>query len=92
MPVTRRAALVLVHAVEEADRMGHGIIGTEHLLLGFAHENGGFAMQILSAHGVSARAIGERVLEVIGTTADAERFESTPPAPPTDELDRPDVR
>jgi ATP-dependent Clp protease ATP-binding subunit ClpC len=45
---TKRARRVLSLAQEEAQRLGHGYIGTEHLLLGLISEQGGVAARILT--------------------------------------------
>ncbi|MBN1681648.1 MAG: ATP-dependent Clp protease ATP-binding subunit [Anaerolineae bacterium] len=44
---TQRARRVLSLAQEEAERMQHGYIGTEHLLLGLMREEGGVAGRVL---------------------------------------------
>src|SRR6476661_7159601 len=43
LPVSEEAKRVLVHAGEEAERLSHKHIGTEHLLLGLLREEGSFA-------------------------------------------------
>ena len=45
---TQRARKVLTLAQEEAERMNHNYIGTEHLLLGLMKEEGGVAAQVLA--------------------------------------------
>ena len=62
-PARRVAAL----AEEEARRLGHGHIGTEHLLLGILLEGEGLAARALEALGVSLEAARRRVLEAVGT-------------------------
>ncbi len=44
-----RARRVVVLAQEEARMLGHGYIGTEHLLLGLIHEGDGTAARALRA-------------------------------------------
>ncbi|MFP3853969.1 MAG: Clp protease N-terminal domain-containing protein, partial [Anaerolineales bacterium] len=44
---TQRARRVLSLAHEEAERMHHNYIGTEHLLLGLIREEGGVAGRVL---------------------------------------------
>jgi ATP-dependent Clp protease ATP-binding subunit ClpC len=51
MPFTPRAKKVLELSLREAMRLGHSYIGTEHILLGLAHEREGVAMRILSDFG-----------------------------------------
>ncbi|MEW6523307.1 MAG: ATP-dependent Clp protease ATP-binding subunit [Bacillota bacterium] len=49
---TERAQRVLLMAREEAERLGHGRVDTEHLLLGLIREGGGIAGQVLVSLGV----------------------------------------
>jgi len=49
---TERAQRVLLMAREEAERLRHGRVDTEHLLLGLLREGGGIAGQVLVALGV----------------------------------------
>ena len=44
---TERARKVIALAREEAGRLGHDYIGTEHLLLGLIREGGGVAAAVL---------------------------------------------
>lgn len=46
---TERARNVMVLAQDEARQMGHGYIGTEHLLLGLLHEEDGIAGRVLAS-------------------------------------------
>lgn len=62
IPFTPRAKKVLVLAGEESLRLGHGHIGTEHLLLGLLGESGGVEMRILQDSGVSVNHIREAVI------------------------------
>ena len=50
---TERAQKVLALAQEEALRLGHNNIGTEHILLGIVREGEGIAAKALSALGLS---------------------------------------
>ena len=47
IPFTSRAKKVLELALREALSLGHGYIGTEHILLGFVRENRGITAGIL---------------------------------------------
>jgi ATP-dependent Clp protease ATP-binding subunit ClpA len=68
-----RAAVTDAQVV--ARRLGHGRIGTEHLLLGLL-ETGGLAAQVLAGAGVTAAAVEREVLAEVGRgplgTGDAE--------------------
>jgi dipeptidase E len=70
-----RARLVFHYAREEADRLGHAVIESEHLLLGLLRE-GGTAAVVLNASGLTLEAARHRVVELIG------RFERSRDAPP----------
>jgi ATP-dependent Clp protease ATP-binding subunit ClpA len=61
---TDRARRVVVLAQEEARRLNHNYIGTEHLLLGLAH--GGVAAKALESLGISLEAVRAQVEEIIG--------------------------
>ena len=58
---TRHARQVLAFAQEEAERMRHGHIGTEHLLLGLMHEGGGVAGRVLRELGLELSRVREIV-------------------------------
>ena len=56
----------MVLAEEEARLLNHNYIGTEHLLLGLAHEGQGVAAQVLESLGISLEAVRAQVEEIIG--------------------------
>jgi ATP-dependent Clp protease ATP-binding subunit ClpC len=58
---TQRARKVLSLAQEEAERMQHTYIGTEHLLLGLIREEGGVAGRVLRELGLSPRRVEDLV-------------------------------
>ena len=61
-----RTKKVIELAIDEARRMGHAWIGSEHLLLGLIREGEGMASGILESLGVRLPALRARVLELIG--------------------------
>lgn len=61
---TQRARRVLSLAQEEAERLQHGQIGTEHLLLGLLREEGGVAGRVLRDLGLDPRRVEELVLRL----------------------------
>jgi ATP-dependent Clp protease ATP-binding subunit ClpA len=63
---TERARKVVVLAQEEAGRLGHDYIGTEHLLLGLIREEKGVAAQALTATGVTLDGAREQVESIVG--------------------------
>ncbi|MDX8363106.1 ATP-dependent protease ATP-binding subunit ClpC [Cytobacillus sp. IB215316] len=63
---TERAQKVLALAQEEAVRLGHNNIGTEHILLGLIREGEGIAAKALVALGLESNKIQEEVEKLIG--------------------------
>jgi len=63
---TERAQKVLALSQEEATRLGHNNIGTEHILLGLIREGEGIAAKALQSLGLEIEKIQEEVEELIG--------------------------
>jgi ATP-dependent Clp protease ATP-binding subunit ClpC len=63
---TQRARRVLSLAHEEAERMHHNYIGTEHLLLGLIREEGGVAGKVLRELGLDPARVKEVVERLTG--------------------------
>ncbi len=63
---TDRARQVVVLAQEEARRLNHNYLGTEHLLLGLVHEGEGVAARALESLGISLGSVRQQVEEIIG--------------------------
>ncbi len=59
LPLSNECKRVLAYAAEEAERLGHKHIGTEHLLLGLLREEGCFAAQMLKERGIELESIRE---------------------------------
>jgi ATP-dependent Clp protease ATP-binding subunit ClpC len=66
---TQRARRVLSLAQEEAERLRHNYIGTEHLLLGLMREEGGVAGRVLRDLGLEQRRVEDLVEELTRATA-----------------------
>ncbi len=64
---TDQARRVVVLAQEEARRLHHNYLGTEHLLLGLTGERDGLAARALRTRGITLEAAREQVTEVVGT-------------------------
>lgn len=62
-PLTPRAKRVFKLALEEASRLGHGEIGTEHLLLGLIREKDGTSAAVLRNLGINLQDLEQQVLE-----------------------------
>jgi ATP-dependent Clp protease ATP-binding subunit ClpC len=56
---------VLEYAVDEARRLGHHYIGTEHLLLGLVRHNEGIAMDVLRKLGVTPEQIRRQTRRIL---------------------------
>ncbi len=63
---TQRARRVLSLAHQEAERMRHDYIGTEHLLLGLLREEGGVAGRVLRELGLEAGRVEEMIDRLTG--------------------------
>src|SRR5579863_2146556 len=65
---TDRARRVLVLAQEESRLLNHGFIGTEHILLALFDEPEEVAAMALARLDLTAEAVRERVVELLGVT------------------------
>lgn len=86
--LTPRAKRVIELAVDEARRLNHSYVGTEHLLLGLLREEGGVAGGVLESLGVNlerARAETTRVLNQ-GAVQGQQGARSTSRTPTLDQL------
>ncbi len=63
---TERAQRVMVYAQEEAIRLRHDYIGTEHILLGLVREDEGIGAQLIKNRGGDLEELRKRVMAVIG--------------------------
>ncbi len=70
MPFTEETKQVLHYAAEEADRLAHRQIGTEHLLLGLLRERGTIAERSLAQKGLSADHVRERIRDEEASAGD----------------------
>jgi ATP-dependent Clp protease ATP-binding subunit ClpC len=65
IPFTPRAKKVLELSLSESLRLGHGYIGTEHILLGLIREGDGVAAQVLVKLGADLNRVREQVLQLL---------------------------
>ena len=61
--LTPRAQKVITLAIDEASRLGHSTIGTEHILLGIVREGEGIAVGVIESLGVTGEKVREQTLK-----------------------------
>src|SRR5438045_2123506 len=66
--LTPRAKKVIELAVDEARRLNHHYIGTEHLLLGLVREGEGIAAGVLESLGVNLEKVRTQTIQVLSQT------------------------
>jgi ATP-dependent Clp protease ATP-binding subunit ClpC len=82
--LTPRAKRVIELAIDEARRLGHNYIGTEHLLLGLVREGEGIAAGVLESLGVNLDKVRHEVIRVLsqssasGPASETKRTSKTP--------------
>lgn len=79
--LTPRAKKVIELAVDEARRLGHQYVGTEHLLLGLIREGEGIGAGVLESLGISLERVRRVVIKVLGASDSPSR-----PQEPVDPL------
>jgi uncharacterized protein (TIGR03435 family) len=77
IPFSASCERAFQYAAEEADRLTHRYIGTEHLLLGLLREEGSVAAEVLRARGLRIEGVREAIVELLSHGEQPE-----PPAPP----------
>jgi len=77
IPFSAAAKRVLGHTAQEADRLLHDYIGTEHMLLGLLREQGSIAADVLTSRGLRLDGVRGQIVEFL---SDGERPER--PGPP----------
>src|SRR5512134_1855187 len=78
IPLSTESKRVLGHAAEEAERMLHNYIGTEHILLGLMREERSTAAVILSEKGMRLAGAREDILSLLNEKATAGKSKETP--------------
>src|SRR5437868_2170776 len=70
LPLSNEGKRVLAYAAEEAERLSHKHIGTEHLLLGLLREEKCYAARILFEQGLRAATVRDELAKAGHTTFD----------------------
>src|SRR5512138_3762985 len=73
LPLSNECKRVLAYAAEEAERLSHKHIGTEHLLLGLLREEKCFAAEILHERGLRLSTIREELARTTQEKAQPQR-------------------
>ena len=68
IPFTPKAKKVIELAMDEARRLGHNYIGTEHLLLGLIKEGEGVASHVLMNVGLDLNKVRAEVIKLLGSS------------------------
>lgn len=67
LPYTSRAKKVLELTMSEARELGHGYVGTEHLVIGLMREEKGIAAQVMSDAGLTHEKLRAEMQKVLGS-------------------------
>ena len=71
LPLSNECKRVLNYAAEEAERLGHKHIGTEHLFLGLLREQESFAASLLKERGIEIDKVREELAQAPSGTVPA---------------------
>ncbi|SHH44359.1 ATP-dependent Clp protease ATP-binding subunit [Tepidibacter thalassicus] len=64
---TERAKRTLDLAAIEASKMGHNLVGSEHILLGLLGDEDSIASKVLNKLGASSKAIKDKIIQIEGS-------------------------
>jgi ATP-dependent Clp protease ATP-binding subunit ClpC len=78
IPLSAESKRVLSYASEEAERMLHNYIGTEHILLGLMREEKSTAAGILGEKGMRLGAVREDIVQLLNEKANVGKAKETP--------------
>ena len=78
IPFSTETKRVLQFAAEEADRLLHNYIGTEHLLLGILREERSVASMVLSEKGMRLNTVREDIVQLLNEKTAVSRVKETP--------------
>jgi ATP-dependent Clp protease ATP-binding subunit ClpC len=80
VPLNQEARSALNYAVDEARKMNHTYIGTEHLLLGLLREERGLGCQVLQSLGVEIDLVRNETVKLLGGKSTGGKSRSKTPA------------
>jgi ATP-dependent Clp protease ATP-binding subunit ClpC len=78
IPFSGETKRVLQYAAEEADRLLHSYIGTEHLLLGILREERSVAASILMEKGMRLNTVRDDIVQLLNEKTSLTRVKETP--------------
>ena len=78
IPFSTETKRVLKFAAEEADRLLHNYIGTEHLLLGILREERSVGSTVLSEKGMRLNTVREDIVQLLNEKTTPTRVKETP--------------
>jgi ATP-dependent Clp protease ATP-binding subunit ClpC len=78
IPLSLESKRVLGYASEEAERMLHNYIGTEHILLGLMREEKSVAAGILAEKGMRLGSVREDIVQLLNEKANVGKAKETP--------------
>ncbi|MBX3071946.1 MAG: ATP-dependent Clp protease ATP-binding subunit [Thermomicrobiales bacterium] len=84
--LTPRAKKVIELAIDEARRLNHNYIGTEHLLLGLVREGEGIAAGVLESLGVNLEKVRQQVMQQVNQSSTSSPSKSQTKTPYMDAL------
>jgi ATP-dependent Clp protease ATP-binding subunit ClpC len=78
IPLSAESRRALGHAAEEAERMLHSYIGTEHILLGLMREDQSVAAAILGDKGMRFTSVRDDIVQLLNEKSSAGKSKDTP--------------
>ena len=78
IPFTPQAKKVLELSLQEALRLGHNYVGTEHILLGLLREGDGVAAQVLVRLGADLNRVRQEVIQLLHAYHESRAERDTP--------------
>jgi len=84
---TPRAKKVIELSMDEARKLGHSYVGTEHILLGLIREGEGVAARVLNNLGISLNKARQQVLQLLGSNETSSSSQGVMPNANTPTLD-----
>jgi ATP-dependent Clp protease ATP-binding subunit ClpC len=79
--LTPKAEQVLAFARKEADRLKHGFVGTEHILLGMLALGQGTAVEVLTSVGIDVETVRDKIETFVGVGTERARGGRVPYTP-----------